>query len=366
MKRLAHAIGAVALLFAALSCEVRPIESPALATADPLLSQATVDAVVRDELTLEGNFCTRTANLLFRACGHEVLDSFFVASAKCVNVSDKKDRVACFAEARTAQSDGDALCSDQLAGRRDACAALGEGRFDPNFDPALFDDPKKPSHPNPYFPLAVGNQWEYRGGGEVDTVQVVDETKLIAGVTCLVVRDLVSRDGNLAEATDDWFGAAKDGSVWYCGEEVKEFESFVGDVPSRPELVSIDGSFKVARDRDKPGIIFQASPTLNHTYREEFSLGNAEDVTEILSTTYPSPGHDPALDELVPTALVQLLCNNDCVVTRNLSLLEPGVLERKYYARGIGVFLEVTPDTKAVNQLVSCNFDPRCGKLPSP
>jgi len=174
----------------------------------------------------------------------------------------------------------------------------------------------------------------------------------------------VFTDGDLTEDTDDWYAHAKDGNTWYFGEETKDFESFQGDNPVLPELVSIDGSFKAGRDGDKPGIIFLASPTPGAVYTEEFSLGNAEDVTVILSTTYAF-GNDADLDQSVPPLLAQHLCMlGDCVVTKNFSLLEPGIFARKYYARGIGVFLEVESEGP-VSQLVSCNLDPRCGALPA-
>jgi hypothetical protein len=54
------------------------------------------------------------------------------------------------------------------------------------------------------------------------------------------------------------------------------------------------------------------------------------------------------------------------VVTRNFSMLEPGVFERKYYAPGIGVFLETEPESGEVQRLVKCNVDPRCAALPQP
>ena len=155
-----------------------------------------------------------------------------------------------------------------------------------------------------------------------------------------------------------------DGTTWYCGEQVKDLESFDGDNPKLPELVKIDGSFKAGRDRDKPGIIFQADPKAGQVYLEEFSLGNAEDVTEILSTTYKF-GVNHELDRGVPKSLAQQLCAGDCVVTRNYSLLEPGAFARKYYAPGIGAFLEVNPKTRDVVQLVGCNFDPKCAALPA-
>ena len=97
-------------------------------------------------------------------------------------------------------------------------------------------------------------------------------------------------------------------------------------------------------------------------YLEEFSLG-AEDVTEILSTTY-SYGHDLVLDEGVPRVLAQRFCAGNCVVTKNYSLLEPGLFARKYYARGVGTILEVE-NTGEVVRLVNCNFDSRCANLPT-
>jgi len=313
-----------------------------------------------------GGFCSQTASLLFRACGNEAQDAFFVASAKCTNESDQADRTQCLADATTARNESRQLCSAQRTGRLDACKLLGEGRYDPDFDPALFDDPKNPTHPNPYFPLKVGDKWEYAGKTETDVVEVVDETKLIDGVTCIVVRDQVSKDGVLAEDTDDWYAQAKAGEVWYFGEEAKDFETFDGDNPKSPELVKIDGSFKAGREGDKPGIIFQASPTVGKAYLEEFSLGNAEDVTQILSTTYKF-GSNSELDQFVPQQLAERFCSaSDCVVTKNFSLLEPGSFARKYYARGLGVFLEVTPDSGIDVQLVNCNFDTRCNALPTP
>jgi hypothetical protein len=217
--------------------------------------------------------------------------------------------------------------------------------------------------PNRYFPLGIGSRWEYRSADETNVVRVLDRTKLIDDVRCIVVRDEVFVDGVITEGTNDWFAQAKDGTVWYCGEETAEFETFEGDDPKKEELVNDDGSFKAGRDGDKPGIIFLANPAPGQFYIEESSLGNAEDATQILSISY-SFGKNPTLDKLVPAKLAQLLCKNDCVVTKNISPLEPGVVERKYYAPGIGVFLETAPQTGEVSRLVKCNVDPRCAQLP--
>lgn len=313
-----------------------------------------------------GHYCSTTARALWRACGYEGQEAHWKAVARCINVSERTERKQCLASATTARQEHRQRCSAQFAGRRAACGSLGEDRYDPDFTPAAFDHNfRRLTHPNRYFPLQIGNRWEFRGGTETITLEVLNQTKLVAGVPCVVLRDLVKDEGRLKEATDDWYAQAKDGNVWYCGEEVKNYESFEEDMPRKPELVSIAGSFKAGRNGDKPGIIFQASPHVGQTYLEEFSLGNAEDVTEILSTTYAF-GRNAELDRFVPQQLVQRFCARDCVVTKNYSLLEPGVFGRKYYAPGIGVFLEVKPATGEVVQLVGCNFDPRCAHLPTP
>lgn len=312
-----------------------------------------------------GGFCSQTAKLLFRSCGFEAQDDFFKARAICLNVSDQVEREECLADATTARNESRQLCGEQRTGRLDTCKSLGENRYDPDFDPALFDN--NFANLNPYIPLKIGNRWEYREGAESIAIEVLNETKLIDGVTCIVVQDRVSEDGDLVEDTDDWFAQAKNGDVYYCGEETKDFEFFDGDSPRLPELVSIDGSFKAGRDGDKPGILFLGSPTPGKVYRQESSLGNAEDVAEVLSKTYAF-GSNPALDQFVPQQLAQLLCSaGDCVVTKEFSAPGgPGSFERKYYARGIGLFLEVKPDSGKAVQLVGCNVDPRCPPLPAP
>jgi hypothetical protein len=317
-------------------------------------------------VSAQDGFCTQTSNLLFSACKADTQDNFLVARAICLNEPEQADRAQCNADATASRDESLQLCQDQLDWRLEGCQLTGEDRYHPEFEPALFDNPKNPTKPNPYFPLKVGNRWQYVSGSEFNTVEITSATKLIDEVRCIVAHDQVFDDGDLIEDTDDWYAPAKVGDTWYCGEETKSFESFKGDKPMIPELVSIDGTFKAGRDGDEPGIIFPASPKVGQVYREEFSLGNAEDIAEVVSTTYKF-GSDPELDHLVPKKLADRFCSaSDCVVTFNRSLLEPGVIERKYYGRGIGNWLEVVPDTGEVIQLVNCNFDSRCNNLPQP
>ncbi len=257
-------------------------------------------SALADDLARVGGPCSATAFAQFNACRNEVRDDFHIARAICINISDEVERDECFGETRTGRREGSQLCREQRAARLELCDALGEDRYDPDIDPADFDDDfTNLTTPNPHFPLDIGNIWVYEGGDETITVEVLDETKLIEDVTCIVVNDVVEEDGEVIEDTDDWYGQRKDGTVDYCGEIAENFESFEGDDPAEPELMDIEGSFKAARDGDKSGARFPGSPEVGDLYRQEWSPSNAEDVAVVLSTTY-GYGNDSKLDEFVP------------------------------------------------------------------
>lgn len=311
-----------------------------------------------------GHACSTTSHLMRSACFAETRDDFLVEAAKCFNESESDEKHECLADLRDEIHDTRAECHDQFDAREEVCDAIGQAPYDPSFEEEDFETSLGSlSVPNPYFPMSTGNTWIY-GGDEEIIVEVLNETKLIDDITCFVVRDVVSEDGFLVEDTDDWFAVNRnDGGIWYCGEEVKDFEYFEGDVPMLPELVAIDGSFKVERDGDRAGIIFPGYPQVGDVFRQEFSLGNAEDIGEIISTNYQY-GEDDELDEFVPQALAEQLCNYDCVVVAEYTPIEPGVFEYKFYARDIGFFLGINPEDEEVVFLTGCSFNVACDSLP--
>ena len=206
---------------------------------------------------------------------------------------------------------------------------------------------------NPYFPLVQGAEWVLEGTFEEDgemvtetiTITVTDRIKLIDGVRCLVVSDIVVIDGELIEDTNDWFAQDNDGNVWYCGEEVKDYETFDGDVPAIPELVAIDGAFKAGLNGDEAGILVPFTPVVGDVIRQEVSFANAEDVIEILALDG---------DESVPAAD----CNNNCLVTFDFSPLDPEAQENKYYVPGVGKILEIDLETGDRFELISTTMTP--------
>jgi hypothetical protein len=174
---------------------------------------------------------------------------------------------------------------------------------------------------NPYFPLTPGTTWIYEGtsDGEVERneVSVTHETREVMGVTCVVVRDIVSIDGDVVEDTIDWYAQDADGNVWYFGEESKDYED--------GELVSTAGSWEAGIDGALPGIVMLAEPTVGDSYQQEYYAGEAEDRGEVF-----------ALGE---TVTVPYGTFEEVLVTADINPLDPGKVEHKSYAPGVGLIL---------------------------
>ncbi len=193
------------------------------------------------------------------------------------------------------------------------------GDYRPEIDPDNFVDVID----NRYLPFPTGASWMYEGTEDDETerveVTVTSQRKEIMGISATVVRDTVTVDGELVEDTYDWFAQDRDGNVWYLGEDSTEFEN--------AEAVSTLGSWEAGVDGALPGIVMQAHPEVGQAYRQEYFMGEAEDVAEVrrLDATESVPFGD--FDQLV--------------VIEEWNPLEPEVVEEKYFAPGVGLVLEV-------------------------
>jgi hypothetical protein len=290
-------------------------------------------AAARPVTAARPDVCSQTARAARHACANETRQDFWIASGVCANTSDAGARAACRQTAKREARDAASGCGEQFHAREALCDALGPAAYAPAIDPGRFLSPMAiAARPNPFFPLTPGTTWVYVGGSETTTVTVTDQTRQILGVTCIVVRDVVSESGRTIEDTEDFFAQDVDGAVWYFGELSQEFEN--------GELDSLEGSWRAGVAGASPGIIMQAMPVVGETYRQEFAFGDAEDAAEVLSTTGSAT---------VPATS----CAGTCVVTRDFTPLEPDADEQKYHAPGIGVILEVESDTGARSELVS-------------
>ena len=282
--------------------------------------------------------CSSSAVAMRQACAVDLFDDLFELTAICKDIFDDGERADCLAEAAAAVPEQDEECDDIFDARLALCADVNDSAHEPMFGgtfAANFINPLQIGTTvpvNPWFPLVTGNRWVYEGGDETIEVEVTDETKLIDGVTCVVVIDIASEDEVVVEITRDWYAQDINGNVWYCGEIARNFEVFEGDAPEDPELVDIDGSWKADREGAEAGILLPFDPAVDDVIRQEVMFGEAEDVIEILSisATESSPGGS---------------CNGNCLMTADTTPLEPDVEENKYYAPGIGLIVEVDVET---------------------
>jgi hypothetical protein len=171
---------------------------------------------------------------------------------------------------------------------------------------------------NPSFPLRPGTTLGYTGTADgeraTDTVKVTRQTKTILGIKAVVVLDVATSGGKPSEKTYDWYAQDKRGNVWYLGED--SFDSKHG------KWVRNDGSWQAGVNGAKAGIIMEGHPRVGDTYRQEYYKGHAVDVGRVLRT---------GVSVTVPYGRFR-----GALQTRDWSPLEPGVVEHKYFARGIG------------------------------
>ena len=197
-----------------------------------------------------------------------------------------------------------------MAGCTSNSTSQEQKAYTPHIDPAEFTT----TIDNEYFPLKPGTTVVYEGKGERDEMTVTHHTKKVMGVECVVVDDRAWEDGKLIEQTYDWFAQDKEGTVWYFGEDTKEYEN--------GKVVSTKGSWEAGVDGAKPGIIMQADPKMGQSYLQEYYPGEAMDMARVLSLNasvrVPYGSFDRVLE------------------TKEWTPLQPVFFEKKYYVREVG------------------------------
>lgn len=298
-----------------------------------------------DKALANSSICEQTTRNMLAACKLDAREELSKTQANCLNIMDNTESAACIEQARTTRSEEIAQCNAQLAARTSACELLGEDRYDP--DPLVNpnntfinpDDIPTMYPPNPYVSLAEGHTYVLRDGPETIVVHVTGETRDFLGVACRVVVDAVMVaetdpvDGSLAyvplEVTDDWFAQDTTGNVYYCGEQVRNYEDGV--------LNNLDGSFEAGKEFAKSGVLIKAFPAVGEAHRQEFALGEAEDIMVYQDlATAPGPeegGDNPAFP---------CNANGGCLKTLGINPLEPEATEFKYFLPGTGFVLAVS------------------------
>jgi len=172
---------------------------------------------------------------------------------------------------------------------------------------------------NPWFPLRPGATYLYTGTKDgkqaLDVFHVSRATKRIDGVVTRMVNDRLFLGNILEERTTDYYAQDRCGNVWYFGEDTATLDR-TGKVTDR------SGSFRAGVKGAQPGVFMQARPQIGRWFRQEWYRGQAEDRFRALST--------------VASVTVRFGRFRHVLRTEERTALEPGVVDNKYYVRGLG------------------------------
>ncbi|HXG36294.1 MAG TPA: hypothetical protein VNL15_04935 [Dehalococcoidia bacterium] len=209
-----------------------------------------------------------------------------------------------------------------------ACDDGGDAsEVSPAFNPADF----QAQITNPFFPLSSlkpkvfeGEHRDPESGKVVRTrleSAVLPQRDTVAGVEVIVLQEKEYEDGELVESTLDYFAQHRDGSVYYFGERVDEYED--------GKIVGHEGQWLAGSGRNQPGVFMPAQIAVGVTFEQEKAPKVAEDRSTVVAT-----------DQTVTTAAGTF---SGCIKTEDFSPLDR-VTEYKYYCPGIGLVREESPE----------------------
>lgn len=185
---------------------------------------------------------------------------------------------------------------------------------------------------NPYHPFVVGRVKTFeilQGNNDatvIDTYLADTRTFTVSGtsVTCRTLEEMELEDGEIVEISRNYFAQADDGTVYYFGETVDNYEDGV--------IVDHDGSWLVGGPQAgdpvgtatavDPAVFMPGTPEQGDVFFPEDLFPFVHERDEIIKT---------GKRVVVPAG--QFL---DCVKIKETSLLSSGS-EVKWYAPGVGV-----------------------------
>ncbi len=175
---------------------------------------------------------------------------------------------------------------------------------------------------NPLFPISRLHSALLLGSVEGKQLRV--ETTLLPGTKTIVwagrrIDALTSQyvaylNGRIAEVALDWYAQADDGSVWYLGEDVFNYENGV--------VADTEGTWQAGREGSPVAMIMPADPEVGDVFRPENIVGGVFEEVEVRSIGKTVAG---------PRGAVKA-----AIVTSELHL--DGTREAKTFAPGYGEF----------------------------
>lgn len=189
---------------------------------------------------------------------------------------------------------------------------------------------------NTFMPFQPGGVKVFQGVDQGAKTVVVDlylaETRTFtfngASVECRVLREIAFEDGQLVEISDNYFAQADNGTVYYFGEVVDNYEDGV--------VVNNDGSWLVggptlptdpagAGNDSDPTVFMPANPEVGDVFKPEDLFPLVDETAEVVRAD---------VKVKVPAGRYE-----GAITIEETSQLEPGTTI-KWYAPGVGVVME--------------------------
>jgi hypothetical protein len=168
---------------------------------------------------------------------------------------------------------------------------------------------------NTYFILEPGYKLHFKHGKETLVITVLNETKVVDGVTTRVVEERETSKGQLGEISRNYYAIdRKTKAVYYFGEDVDNYKD--GKVDNH------EGSWLAGVNGNKFGLMIPAKPKVGEKFYQEQAPGVAMDRSEIVSITEKMK---------TPAGTYE-----KCLHAKDSSDLESGTSE-KWYAPGVGL-----------------------------
>lgn len=169
---------------------------------------------------------------------------------------------------------------------------------------------------NQYVVLEPGFQLVLEGGGTKLEITVLDETKVVDGITTRVVEEREWKNGELYEVARNYFAMCEQTKdVFYFGEDVDFYE--------KGKVVKHDGTWHAGVNGGRAGLMMAGTPKRKMKYYQEMAPGVAMDRAEIIS-----------LDETCKTPAGTFA---KCLKVKEGSAIDAMAREFKYYAPSIGL-----------------------------
>ena len=214
-------------------------------------------------------------------------------------------------------------CAEKPGVGQDFFSNVNRHAYLAKFSPSDFHHPTVIT--NPYYPLAVGAVWrwkgEYRNLPYTQEDIVLKSTRRINGVVTRPVLDQDLVKGKIIAGSIDYYAQDDKGNVWYLGEATEHYVN--------GKLTDHADSWIAGRGGALPGIFMPAHPGLKDPkYQQEYAPNVAADVEHIVNIS--------------KSVCEPVRCYAHVVQANETTVLSPGVLSAKYYAPGVGLIGEDT------------------------